>query len=191
MIRDWINLTSSSSWTGLNPRTNTTWSSKKPLEENCSTESFPKENSLNWTLAPPSELFFRVFSIFIITTSCIEISNQRTFCIELQRPSELKLRKDDKVLFYFLESKGEESDLIMHLNLYLIILRISTLPFLISHSANVVLVDFGIAKHLDSDDEVLTNVCGSAGYTAPEILSKKGHGKPVDMWSLGVITYTM
>lgn len=55
----------------------------------------------------------------------------------------------------------------------------------------MVLVDFGIAKHLESDDEVLTAVCGSMGYTAPEILSKKGHGKPVDMWSLGVITYTM
>ena len=39
--------------------------------------------------------------------------------------------------------------------------------------------------------QVLTNVCGSFGYAAPEILSKKGHGKAVDLWSLGVITYTM
>ncbi|PWN91892.1 putative CMK1-Ca2+/calmodulin-dependent ser/thr protein kinase type I [Acaromyces ingoldii] len=57
--------------------------------------------------------------------------------------------------------------------------------------ANVVLVDFGIAKHLKAEDEVLTNVCGSFGYAAPEILAKKGHGKAVDMWSLGIITYTM
>ncbi|PWN46742.1 Pkinase-domain-containing protein [Violaceomyces palustris] len=57
--------------------------------------------------------------------------------------------------------------------------------------ANVVLVDFGIASRLKSDDDVLTSVCGSFGYAAPEILAKKGHGKPVDMWSLGVITYTM
>lgn len=78
--------------------------------------------------------------------------------------------------------------------------------------ANVVLVDFGIARHLNAEDEVrgivilipgrdahqdthisqvLTNVCGSFGYAAPEILSKKGHGKAVDLWSLGVITYTM
>lgn len=60
-----------------------------------------------------------------------------------------------------------------------------------AEDANVVLVDFGIARHLKSDDEVLTNVCGSFGYAAPEILSKKGHGKAVDLWSLGIITYTM
>lgn len=57
--------------------------------------------------------------------------------------------------------------------------------------ANVVLVDFGIAAHLKNEDEVLTAVCGSFGYAAPEILAKKGHGKAVDLWSLGVITYTM
>lgn len=60
-----------------------------------------------------------------------------------------------------------------------------------AEDANVVLVDFGIARHLKGEDEVLTNVCGSFGYAAPEILAKKGHGKVVDMWSLGVITYTM
>ena len=60
-----------------------------------------------------------------------------------------------------------------------------------AEDANVVLVDFGIAAHMKDDNEVLTSVCGSFGYAAPEILAKKGHGKAVDMWSLGVITYTM
>ena len=44
---------------------------------------------------------------------------------------------------------------------------------------------------LDSKDEVLTTMAGSFGYAAPEVMLKKGHGKPVDMWSLGVITYTL
>ncbi|KAN0064850.1 Calmodulin-dependent protein kinase cmk2 [Thecaphora frezii] len=60
-----------------------------------------------------------------------------------------------------------------------------------AEDANVVLVDFGIAAHMKDDEEVLTTVCGSFGYAAPEILARKGHGKAVDMWSLGVITYTM
>ena len=53
------------------------------------------------------------------------------------------------------------------------------------------LADFGIAKMLDSKDGVLSTMAGSFGYAAPEIMLKQGHGKPVDMWSLGVITYTL
>lgn len=57
--------------------------------------------------------------------------------------------------------------------------------------SDLVLADFGIAKMLDSQNEVLTTMAGSFGYAAPEVMLKKGHGKPVDMWSLGVITYTL
>ncbi|WEW58863.1 Calmodulin-dependent protein kinase cmk2 [Emydomyces testavorans] len=55
----------------------------------------------------------------------------------------------------------------------------------------LVLADFGIAKMLDSPSEVLTTMAGSFGYAAPEVMLKQGHGKAVDMWSLGVITYTL
>jgi calcium/calmodulin-dependent protein kinase I len=34
-------------------------------------------------------------------------------------------------------------------------------------------------------------MAGSFGYAAPEVMLKQGHGKPVDMWSLGIITYTL
>lgn len=53
------------------------------------------------------------------------------------------------------------------------------------------MADFGIAKHLDSPDGMLKTMAGSFGYAAPEIMQKKGHGKAVDMWSMGVITYTL
>lgn len=55
----------------------------------------------------------------------------------------------------------------------------------------LVLADFGIAKALASPAEVLTSMAGSFGYAAPEVMLKEGHGKAVDMWSLGVITYTL
>ncbi|GAA5904820.1 hypothetical protein JCM5296_005081 [Sporobolomyces johnsonii] len=54
----------------------------------------------------------------------------------------------------------------------------------------IVIADFGIAKHLD-DGESLTSLAGSPGYAAPEVLLKQGHGKAVDLWSIGVITYTL
>ena len=60
-----------------------------------------------------------------------------------------------------------------------------------SPDSELVLADFGIAKHLDSPDGVLKTMAGSFGYAAPEVMLKRGHSKPVDMWSLGVITYTL
>ncbi|KAJ9629212.1 calcium/calmodulin-dependent protein kinase [Exophiala oligosperma] len=58
-------------------------------------------------------------------------------------------------------------------------------------NSQLVLADFGIAKTLDSPSAVLTSMAGSFGYAAPEVMLKQGHGKAVDMWSLGVITYTL
>jgi calcium/calmodulin-dependent protein kinase I len=34
-------------------------------------------------------------------------------------------------------------------------------------------------------------MAGSFGYAAPEVMMRLGHGKACDMWSLGVITYTL
>ncbi|KAJ2396818.1 Calmodulin-dependent protein kinase cmk2 [Coemansia sp. RSA 2603] len=53
------------------------------------------------------------------------------------------------------------------------------------------LADFGIARIMRSDDEILNTMCGSFGYAAPEILMREGHGKAVDMWSMGVVTFSV
>ncbi|EER35151.1 calcium/calmodulin-dependent protein kinase II [Candida tropicalis MYA-3404] len=55
----------------------------------------------------------------------------------------------------------------------------------------VVLADFGIAKRLQNSNEKLTSSAGSFGYAAPEVILGSGHGKPCDIWSLGVVTYTL
>ncbi|KAF9963849.1 hypothetical protein BGZ65_009613 [Modicella reniformis] len=57
--------------------------------------------------------------------------------------------------------------------------------------SKLMIVDFGISKTMESDDQVLTTMCGSYGYAAPEVLLRRGHGKPVDMWSIGIIIYTL
>ncbi|KAH8111163.1 Pkinase-domain-containing protein [Phellopilus nigrolimitatus] len=58
-------------------------------------------------------------------------------------------------------------------------------------ASDIVIADFGIAKHLHSPDEQLFSVAGSFGYVAPEVLTKTGHSKKVDTWSTGIITYVM
>ncbi|OZJ06237.1 hypothetical protein BZG36_00835 [Bifiguratus adelaidae] len=57
--------------------------------------------------------------------------------------------------------------------------------------ANLMITDFGLSKMLSHQDDVLTTACGTPGYVAPEVLTRKGYGKPVDMWSIGVITYVI
>lgn len=73
--------------------------------------------------------------------------------------------------------------------------------------ANVRICDFGVSKMWDaslndrSSNSVVRRVkpqlrthtvTGTPGYQAPEILNKfKGYGTEVDLWSLGIILYTM
>ncbi|KAK4048933.1 Calcium/calmodulin-dependent protein kinase type I [Microbotryomycetes sp. JL201] len=56
--------------------------------------------------------------------------------------------------------------------------------------SDLLIADFGLSKIIDdSTFSALNTTCGTPGYMAPEIFKKQGHGKPVDMWAIGVITY--
>lgn len=52
------------------------------------------------------------------------------------------------------------------------------------------LCDFGLSKVFDTA-EMNGTLCGTPGYVAPEILFENSYGKPVDMWSIGVIAYVL
>ncbi|KAI9680829.1 MAG: hypothetical protein M1817_004269 [Caeruleum heppii] len=57
-------------------------------------------------------------------------------------------------------------------------------------NADLLIADFGLSRVMDEEQfHVLTTTCGTPGYMAPEIFKKIGHGKPVDIWAIGVITY--
>lgn len=58
-------------------------------------------------------------------------------------------------------------------------------------TADLVICDFGIAKAMQDDGIGLSTICGSPGYVAPEVLLKKPYSYPVDIWGVGVITYTV
>ena len=60
---------------------------------------------------------------------------------------------------------------------------------LINKNGYLKLTDFGFAKIIDN--EKTYTLCGTPEYLAPEILLNKGHGKPVDWWTLGIILYEM
>ena len=60
-----------------------------------------------------------------------------------------------------------------------------------SPDSPIVIADLGIAKKLEDNNDLIYKAAGSLGYVAPEVLTDRGHGKPCDIWSLGVITYTL
>jgi len=59
---------------------------------------------------------------------------------------------------------------------------------LITADGYLKLTDFGFAKVVEGRTYTL---CGTPEYLAPEILLNKGHGKPVDWWTLGIFIYEM
>ncbi|CAG8643654.1 25672_t:CDS:2, partial [Gigaspora rosea] len=57
-------------------------------------------------------------------------------------------------------------------------------------NSDLVITGFGISKIIDPENfDVLTTICVNPAYVAPEVLKELEHGKPVDMWAIGVITY--
>ncbi|ETV74873.1 CAMK protein kinase, variant 1 [Aphanomyces astaci] len=53
------------------------------------------------------------------------------------------------------------------------------------------IVDFGFAIQLPTKDATLTEVLGTPGYMAPEVIQGGPYGKPADIWSAGVVVYTL
>jgi polo-like kinase 1 len=62
----------------------------------------------------------------------------------------------------------------------------------LSEKMEIKIGDFGLATKVEFEGERKRTVCGTPNYIAPEILeSKNGHSYEVDIWSLGVIIYTL
>jgi len=62
---------------------------------------------------------------------------------------------------------------------------------LLDGKGNVKIGDFGVSR-LYVEGQVMKEQCGTPAYIAPEILEDKGYkGYAVDIWSAGVVLYSM
>ncbi|KAG8588705.1 hypothetical protein GDO81_006068 [Engystomops pustulosus] len=51
--------------------------------------------------------------------------------------------------------------------------------------------DFGFAKQLRAENGLLMTPCYTANFVAPEVLKRQGYDEGCDIWSLGILLYTM
>ncbi|XP_067848170.1 ribosomal protein S6 kinase alpha-5 [Heptranchias perlo] len=60
-----------------------------------------------------------------------------------------------------------------------------------SDSTEIKIIDFGFARLKPPDNQPLKTPCFTLHYAAPELLKDDGYDESCDLWSLGVILYTM
>ncbi|CAH8638287.1 unnamed protein product [Heterobilharzia americana] len=58
-------------------------------------------------------------------------------------------------------------------------------------SSSLRICDFGFAKQLRAENGLLMTPCYTANFVAPEVLKMQGYHAACDVWSLGVLVYTM
>jgi tRNA A-37 threonylcarbamoyl transferase component Bud32/Ca2+-binding EF-hand superfamily protein len=58
------------------------------------------------------------------------------------------------------------------------------------HLKKIYLIDFGLARYLDSREKVNSKV-GTMGYCAPEVITKDPYNESVDVWAVGVVLYLL
>ena len=61
----------------------------------------------------------------------------------------------------------------------------------IDKDGHILLTDFGLSRSGVSERGEAKSFCGSVAYLAPEMLNRKGHGKAVDWYLLGVVFFEM
>ncbi|KAK1792830.1 hypothetical protein P4O66_012749 [Electrophorus voltai] len=95
---------------------------------------------------------------------------------------------EDTACFYL----GEITLALGHLHSNGIIYRdLKPENIMLSHEGHIKLTDFGLCKESIHDGAVTHTFCGTIEYMAPEILTRSGHNRAVDWWSLGALMYDM
>jgi p70 ribosomal S6 kinase len=62
---------------------------------------------------------------------------------------------------------------------------------LLDATGHIKLTDFGLCKEAMEGDQKTSTFCGTIEYMAPEILTRGGHDRSVDWWSLGALAFDM
>ncbi|XP_032418920.1 ribosomal protein S6 kinase beta-2-like [Xiphophorus hellerii] len=95
---------------------------------------------------------------------------------------------EDTACFYL----GEITMALGHLHSNGIIYRdLKPENIMLCQQGHIKLTDFGLSKESIHDGTITHTFCGTIEYMAPEILTRSGHNRAVDWWSLGALMHDM
>jgi serine/threonine protein kinase len=62
---------------------------------------------------------------------------------------------------------------------------------LLDRNSNIRVIDFGFSKQFTTETPEFHTTCGSPAYIAPEVIRGKAYTQAADIWSAGILLYTM
>ncbi|KAI8094931.1 kinase-like domain-containing protein [Gilbertella persicaria] len=124
---------------------------------------------------------------FAVVKECIHRSTGHSFALKIILKKAIAVRHPHIVSMHHLYESKDAVYIIVHRDM-----KPENLLFQTNtENANLMITDFGLSKILKGHDDILTTACGTPGYVAPEVLLQTGHNKPVDLWSVGVMLFTL
>jgi protein kinase A len=110
----------------------------------------------------------------------------------LNKPSKLKFHPQAQYLTHVVPFRfygAQIASVFEHLHSKDVVYRdLKPENIMIADDGYLKLIDYGFAKVVKKRTYT---ICGTPEYIAPEILLNKGHGKPVDWWTFGILIYEM
>ncbi|KAL2915687.1 Cell cycle serine/threonine-protein kinase cdc5/MSD2 [Polyrhizophydium stewartii] len=130
--------------------------------------------------------FYHVFEDDVNVYMILELCENKTFVEMLKKRKRLS---DPEIRYYM----HQLFDSIRYMHRHGVIHRDIKLGNLfLSDRMHLKIGDFGLAAVIKHDGERKKTICGTPNYIAPEVLfNKEGHSFEVDVWSLGVVMYTL